>query len=449
MVDVIIIGGGLSGLATAVELSRQGISVALYEQSPKLGGRCYSYPDETTGDIVDNGQHVLIGAYHSTLRYLELIGTRHFLNEVSGMKLPLYHPAKGFSEFRFPRLPRPFDLLVGIMSFSLLPLRDRWAMRNLSSALRAWDKNVELKLSGLTVEQWLTSLGQSDESKKCFWYPIAISIMNEHPRRASALLFARSLRAAFFGSKSDSALLISTVGQTELYVNGAVAFFQTKNANIHTGMEVEHILVEGNNAVGIMLKDGTRVASTCVVSAVPYFALEKILPDKVKEEQTFSRLRRIESSPIVSIHLWFDREFMRMEYCGLIESDLQWIFNRRKITNSDGQPGSYISAVISAAYDYVDRTKEELLALALRDLASVFPESSGATLVHAQVIKEKRATFSPINETESLRPSVKSSVGNFYLAGDWTNTGLPATIEGAVRSGFAVAELIKSDRNNS
>ncbi len=440
-VDAVISGGGLSGLSAAVELASKGAKVVLFEQAPKLGGRCYSYLDEKTGDVVDNGQHVLLGAYHNTLRYLDLIGTRSLLRVQPKLSLPFHHPEKGFASFEISSLPKPFHLTTGMLKFKLLSLRERQKLLNVGFELSCWNHKLEEKLSSLTIEQWLTGLGQSEEAKKNFWYPIAISVMNELPECASALLFARSLKAAFLGKKSDASVLIPTVGQTELYVNGAVEFLQKHNASIHTRSEVEAVEVEKSKVTGIRLKNGKVIKSKHVVGAVPHTALKKLIPAGFRNEPPFVHFSKFASSPIVSLHLWFDKDFMEMEFVGLIDHKLQWVFNRRKIMGEEKKL-SYISAVISGAYDVVDLTKEELVTLALKDLSEVFPESVKAKLVHSIVIKEKRATFSPTNEVEPFRPSSETPIKNFYLAGDWTNTGLPATIEGAVMSGFRTASLV-------
>jgi zeta-carotene desaturase len=440
-VDVAIIGGGLSGLAAAVQLASNGAGVALLEQSSKLGGRCYSYIDEKTGDVVDNGQHILLGAYHNTIKYLNIVGTRGFLREQPALSLPFHHPIKGFAEFKISSLPQPFQLAGGILKFRILSLRDRQKLFNVGLALRRWSKRLEKNLSSLTVAEWLIELNQSEASRRCFWYPIAVSVMNELPERASALLFARSLKSAFLGTPSDSAVLIPTRGQTELYVHGAEKLLFKNNAKILTGAKVESIETSRSKTITIKFQDGERLEAQQVISAIPYFALEKIIPSTYRDEEPFSNLGIFESSPIVSIHLWFDREFMPQKYIGLIGKHLQWIFNRRKIMSEEGKSTSYISAVISGAYDVVDLAKEKLVAIALQDMRDVYPESRAAKLLHSIVIKEKRATFSPTNNIEPFRPSAETPIQNFFLAGDWTNTGLPATIEGAVMSGFNAAKL--------
>lgn len=440
--DVVIIGGGLGGLAAAVELASNGVRVMLVEQAPRLGGRCYSYVDKKTGDIVDNGQHVLLGVYKHTLRYLETVGTRSSLRAQKSLSLPLYHPVKGLTELKIRLLPRPFHLTVGMLQFKALTLNERQQLLKVGFALRRWDHALERELASLTVDQWLTRLHQGAAALACIWHPLAISIMNEIPDRASALLFARSLKAAFLGKKSDSSMLIPMIGQSELYVNGAEEFLRRHGARIIVNSEVETIEIGERRARGVRLKDGTRYPAEFVISAVPYFGLRKIVPKDYRSIAPFDVGERFDSSPIVSIHCWFDADADELEFCGLIGRHVQWLFNRRRIMGDTKQRPAYLSAVISGAHDIVDLPKSEILRVVLDDVKRVLPGCNASTLVHSVIIKEKRATFSPTNEIESLRPSTETPVRNLFLAGDWTATGLPATIEGAVMSGVKAAQAV-------
>ncbi|HZY11126.1 MAG TPA: hydroxysqualene dehydroxylase HpnE [Bacteroidota bacterium] len=439
---MVIIGGGLSGLAAAVQLALNGVQVAIVEQSSKLGGRCYSYVDTKTGDSIDNGQHVLLGAYTHTLNYLKLIGTQHFLKRFKKLSLPLFHPSLGFDEFELSSLPKPFHLTVGMLKFKLLSIRQRHNLLRVGLFLRRWNTKIEKRLAGLTIEEWLNDLGQSDHAKSCLWYPIAISVMNELPERASALLFARVLRTAFMGSKADSSIMIPLIGQTELYVRTALDILRQHKGKIFFNREVKKLELSKMNIGGVRLTNGDLIPARYVISSVPHLLLNKIIPEFLHSETPFSDLHKLNSSPIISIHLWFDKEFMNLEYCGFIDSTLQWVFNKRKILNDTSKPSSYLSSVISGAYNIVNLPKQKILSLVLNDIHRAYPQSRQAKLIHSVVIKERRATFSPDCLSNSIRPNTETLINNFFLAGDWTNTGLPATIEGAVMSGFKAASLV-------
>jgi hydroxysqualene dehydroxylase len=440
--DVAVLGGGLSGLAAAVELALHGVKIIVVEQSPELGGRCYSFTDPVTGDIVDNGQHILIGAYHETLRYLELIGTRRYLNQNKTSSLFFHHPEKGMCEFSTRRIPPTFGVPGGILSSPLLSSLDRLKMIPVGRELQLWNSSLESKLRTLTIEEWLINLNQSDNARKCFWYPIAVSVMNELPHRASALLFARAMKKAFFGADADSQFLIPTVGQSELYALPASQLLSDNDAEILRGVEVTALDIRDDRVTSISLKDGRFIEAEKVVSAIPYYSLERILPPDVLSIEPFNNLDKFESSPIVSINLWFDKQIMNELYIGVIGRRIQWLFNRKGIIAEQKSPGYSLSAIISAAYDVVEMGKDELVQMAVEDIAHIYPQAARAKLIHANVIKEKRATFSCTNGIEQYRPDTRTPLLNLFLAGDWTNIGLPGTIEGAILSGFKAAKSV-------
>lgn len=437
--DVAVVGGGLAGLAASVQLALDGARVVLIEQANKLGGRAYSYLDRTTGDVVDNGQHVLVGAYRCTLQYLTLVGTRELLTMPENFHLHFHHPEKGFTTITFDSLP--IGAALAMLRYPAFSLNDRMRLLGAAMKLRKWDERDEHSLKRLTVTQWLDTLRQSDEVRRSFWYPLAVSIMNESPEKASACLLARSMHATFFSQRSNAKILIPRVGQTELYVNGALNIFAQHKTNVLLNTEAKSIFFHKDKAVGVGLKNGKRIRAKALVAAVPPFVLCRLLPDRLRDILHL-RTEQFGSSPIVSIHLWFDKPVMDRDFVGLIDRRVQWVFNRRRIMREHGKPENYISAIISAAHEFVNFSKEALTKLAVQDIGSAYPSPRRAKLMHSVVIKEKRATFSPTNEVEPYRPSHRTPIGNFYLAGDWTDTGLPPTIEGAIMSGFRCAELI-------
>ena len=439
-VDVLICGGGLSGLAAALRCTEAGLDTALAEQTGSLGGRCSSYIDAATGDVVDNGQHVLLGAYRATMKYLGMVGSCGHLRSRSALHLPLIDPHLGYVPFTISALPRPFHLTAGMLKFRLLPWNERRRLLNVGLHLYRWNKALEAELSCLTVEEWLIAAGQSELARRSLWYPIAVSVMNEEPDRASALLFARSLRTAFLGGRADSAILLPDVGQTELYVAPAERILAERKCRVWKGEEVVSVEPAPRGGYRVRMKGGRLITASSVIMTVPPYSLGKVLPGPLRSVMPFASLNRIGSSPIVSVHLWFDEEIMEMDFAGCIGRSVQWVFNRRRITAHRGGPPGYLSCVISGARRFIGEPKEKLIAMAVDDIGEFFCRGRKPRTVHAIVIKEKRATFSPTNDVERLRPGTITPLRNYFLAGDWTATGLPATIEGAVASGFAAAE---------
>lgn len=435
---VVIVGGGLSGLAAGVNLASLGFHVTLLEQKPALGGRAYSFKDSVTGDTIDNGQHVLIAGYTKTMRFLETIGTSHLLRIQPSPSLLFHHPGLGFKEFRLPSLPMPLNLAAGILQCSLFSFPDRLRLLQAGLSLKQVDRAREQRLAGQTIREWLMDTGQSDECVRCFWEPLAVSIMNEHVTNACALTFVRALRSAFLGGSTHAALAIPSVGLSDLYVDSAKQYITLRGGDIQCSADVTGIDVRDNCATGVRLRTGTRISADAVVVAVPFHKLLDILPERLALE--LSGINSMGVSPIVSLHLWFTQEFMDHDFVGLIGRRIQWLFNKRKLNGESGA-GSHVSAVVSAAYGFVDKSKDELVKMAVEDIQSAYPSLS-ETPYHAVVVREKRATYASTPRSEAARPLNATSVPNVCIAGDWTATGFPATIESAVVSAELAVGLV-------
>ncbi len=455
MDEVVIIGGGFAGLAAGVALAEAGRHVRLLEQKPYLGGRARSFVDPATGSVVDNGQHVLMGCYHATRRFLAAIGTLDRVVFQPDLRVPFVEPGRGVTTLECPRWPAPWHLLFGVFASDSFSSGEKLEVARLGRLLgsrvsRGADGAAGGSGSrGLTVEEWLRSLGQSERLRRNFWDLLSIAAMNEDPRRASAALFERVLRLALFQSPEDSCLGIPRVGLSECYTQAASDFITARGGRVEVGRSVASLLVRCDGAgragvsQGVVLSDGERIEARAVLSAVPWHAFLQFLPeDLVRAEPCFSKIRILRPAPIISIYLWIDRPVTDLDFVGLRGTTVQWLFNRSRI---DGSSGHLVSLVLSGAHNHVDRSKEELLSVAIEDLARLFPSCRRAGVLRSLVIKERLATFSPSVESADARPTARTPIRGLYLAGDWTDTGLPATIEGAVESGYTAAGEILSE----
>jgi squalene-associated FAD-dependent desaturase len=436
--DAIIIGGGLAGLSAAVELSSHGASVLLLEQRPHLGGRTYSFRDKKTGDTVDNGQHLLMGCYHETRRYLEIINSTHLAELQENLRIDFIHTKKGSSALKCLPLPAPLHVLSGLLRLKTLSFANRLKLLRIGTELLAASSVKESELASLTVDQWLEKCGQPEENRKYLWDIIAVGSLNDETSKVSALLFYRVLKAAFLGNRLNASLLVPRVGLSELLVHPAEEYLKQKGVVIRKGAEVQKI-EGGRDGVTAVVCNRKREKANTFISAIPYFALQSVIVDSFKSSPSLARLERFESSPIITLHLWFDRHVMDQQFAAVLDSTIQWIFNKSALLGIY-RKDQYLSLVISAASKIVNLPKELLARIALKELSALLPRARNARLVHSLVIKEKRATFSPVPEVLLLRPETKSGIPNLFLAGDWTNTGFPATIEGAVMSGRKAAE---------
>jgi len=434
---IIVIGAGVAGLAAAVECAAAGRRVLVFERNHYAGGRARSFRDDTAGDIIDNGQHLLMGCYTATRRYLGRIGTEHLAYLQPSLRIPYLRAVFATAEFSAVRLPAPFHVLGGLLRFAPLSSSERWQLRALAGTLLTSSGWKEQELDTMTADEWLTSLGQGPEARRYLWDVITIGALNDHPRNVSALLLYRVLRTAFFGARTNASLMIPTVGLSELLVDPAIQFIESHSGSVRLSIGVEHILVEKERVTGVQLNDGTSVPASAVISTVPWYSFHQLtkssfpFPHSSITNQQSIFASSFSPSTILSLHLWFDRTVMHQDFAAVLDKRIQWIFAKRSVIPH----AQRLTLVISGANALVELSKEELVADAMRDLEQLLPDIETAKLIHSVVIKEKRATFVPRPGLESLRPGTETEISNFFLAGDWTNTGYPATIEGGVMSG--------------
>jgi len=440
--DVVILGGGLSGLSAAVRLSREGLRVTVLEHRPTLGGRASSFVDAVTGDVVDNGQHLMLGCYHATLRYLHTIGAEHLAELQPSLRLTFVRPGQAPAVLSCPTLPAPAHALAGLLGLSTLSWMDRVALFRVGWALLATDTETERKLDAMTVTEWLAGLGQSAEARKVLWDVLAIGSLNDDPRSVSALLFHRVLRAAFLGGRKNSSLLIPRAGLSPLFADGARRFIESRKGQILTGTRATAVEYDSTLARGVSCFGRPAVRASAVLSALPHHGLEKLLGDGARAFGL--RFERYRSSAIISVNVWLDRAVMAEEMVATLDTTIHWVFNRTAMLRSRAT-GQHLCAVISGASALAGLQNEQLVKTTMDDLGRVFPGAQGAKVLRSLVIKEKRATFSPAPGLECVRPGPRTPISNFYVAGDWTATGYPATIEGAILSGERAAEALLQD----
>lgn len=431
---VVIIGGGFSGLAAGVALIEQGFDVVLLERRSHLGGRAYSFVDSKTGSPVDNGQHLFMGCYRHTIAFLKTIGCLDRLKFQEKPRVDFLDRKDGFVKFECPPLPAPLHVVAGLLRMKGLTLGDKLRAINVGRAIRS-NGSVE----SLTVDQWLDELDQSDRIRQRFWNPMVIATLNESPTTASAQMLKRVLEEAFGGGPGSTSIGIARVGLSDLYTGGAREFIESRGGQVRTGTEVASLVVEQDSVAAAELKSGETVGADYFISAVPPNAFLQMLDEETAKH--FEPIGKLESSPIVSINLWFDRPVIDREFTGLIGTRCQWVFNKDMILATDKKTNQ-IAVIISAAREFVDWTREALVEMALSELHEMIPASRQANLIQSAIVKEREATMAHTVESDHLRPGPRTAFTNLLLAGDWTDTGLPATIESAVLSGGVAAQMI-------
>jgi squalene-associated FAD-dependent desaturase len=442
MKTAVVIGGGFAGLAAGAALADEGVRVTVLEKRPVLGGRAYSYADAATGETIDNGQHAMMGCYHEMFRFLDRIGATGKLAIQPSLRVAMLDPERGAGTIACPPLPNPLHMAAGVLGYRLLGLADR--ARVLAGGLRlvVMHRRKDPRLRALSVDAVLDLLGQSAAARRAFWHPVAIATLNEDPALACAQLLAEVLVRAFFAGKDDARFVLARVGLSELYTDDARRFIEARGGAVETKAQVVGIGIRDDEVSHLDLRDGRRLAAGAYVSAVPPQGLFPLLPLALRRAApVLGGIERLETSPIVSVHVWFDRPLLRHDFAGLVGLQTHWVFNRDRITGRDPRGGNYLTFVTSGARAIVDRDAEDIVAATLADVRRVLPGAADATVRHVRVVKEKFATMSPTVEAERLRPPSATPLANFVLAGDWTDTGLPATIESAVMSGHRAAAL--------
>jgi len=326
---------------------------------------------------------------------------------------------------------------MGVAGLKSLSFSDKLKFRKVANEI----KNTPLhspkhqKLDQITVQEWLNSLGQSSTSRKVFWDPLVIATLNEDPAQASAYGLLTVLQQIMQGSPSDARLGMATMGLSDLYTAEAQRIIEEKGGQVRTNAPVAALEMNGSEVSAVQLASGEKITADVVISALPPMVLARMAP-------AFREFTRFKTSPIISINLWLDRPITDALFVGFVGTRVQWLFNKPAILRRAGIKANYLALILSAAHDFIGQSNETLVHMALEDLRACFPAMKEARLIRSQVIREKDATVSLTVGMEAIRPGPRCGLRNLFLSGDWTSTGLPATIESAVVSGQRCAEEI-------
>ncbi|HEY8966727.1 MAG TPA: hydroxysqualene dehydroxylase HpnE, partial [Candidatus Methylacidiphilales bacterium] len=440
--EVLVLGGGFAGVAAALDLIHRGHSVTLLEAKPSLGGRAGSFTEAKSGEVLDSGQHVLMGCYEASLRLLDTLDAKAKLHVQPRLDVPFLSP-RGASSLTALNLPAPFHLLSALAGFKELTWGDRLAALKLGLQLRLG----HVPGADETADAWLKRLGQPPRLVNALWEPMCLAALNQSLSGSSARLLATVLKRALLASAEGSKLIVSRVGLGELLSPDAETLHRWCGGKVVHGAHVKRLLVEEGRVAGAETLDGTVYRAAHVVSALPWNALRGLLPEG---EGTPLRetCAAIPDSPIVSLHLWFDRPILdgAKPFVGFLDSPVHWLFDRQAITGHRSPLGPSYVAVISGATAQKEMTPAAMEAQALAEIVRFLPDAKKAQVVHRFIYKAKGATFGATPAVEKIRPGAATPWPNFHLAGDWTDTGLPGTIEGAAWSGYrAAAQVDEAD----
>ena len=441
-----MIGGGLAGLSAATALADAGVRVQLLEKRPYLGGRATSYalPD---GSHIDNCQHVTLGCCTNLADFYKRAGAeskiRHYDHLFFADKTG--HVSSIYSSL----LPSPFHMGISFLRFNALAYRDKRAIaEGMLRIARAGGKPADS--DGATMLEWLRRNGQTEAAIARFWRVVLVSALNEELDRTDARYGIDVFWKAFLANRRGYVVGIPSVPLGELY-SGCRQAVENRGGEVRTRATVRGIQFADGAFRSLLLDDGTEMRADACIAAVPHDVLLEILPEEMREQQAFANLRKLRTAPITGVHLWYDRKVLDKPFLTLLDHTVQWIFNKsifnKSVTNgalksAGNESGQYLQLVISASYELVARTRQEIIDLCVKEVQEVLPLARDAQLRKATVVKEVHATFSPEVGSDAWRPPQETGIPGVFLAGDWTRTGWPATMEGAVRSGYLAVEAL-------
>jgi len=442
----VIIGGGLAGLTAGVEIASRGGNVTIIEAKQVAGGRAKSPVSKQGKMELDWGQHLFMGCYTNTFRLLDILGTKNHLKPVIG-KIEI--KGRGGLSGKLPLFPLPFPLNLAssfpALSHISIPERVK-IIEVIVNVVGVKEKKLR-SLDKISALKWLESLNQSKDVIRKFWRILVVSALNEEPENVSAYLFAKVLKLAFFSGGNSSLPYLPDISLGKLIIQPAIKFIRERGGEIISGQRGVDFLIRNGKAKGVILKDGREIEGDIVICAIPPHELVPLLL-KTRWEEAHHLVESISTfrySPILTLFLRTKSKLIDSPYAGIIDGNFHWIFDRTKISNNGREKCSEFfdySFVLSSAKEFSGLRKEEILKMCHEDIENIYPGKGGFEEIETVIIKETKATpvFSP--GSDSLRPNPEKLLPRgILLAGDWVSTGLPATIESAVTSGFHSAHL--------
>ena len=448
---MIVIGGGLAGLAAGVALADSSWRVRLFEQRPFLGGRATSYvlPD---GEHVDNCQHVTLGCCTNLEDFYRRIGSADKIKFFD--RLLFLDPQGRRGEMQAGVLPAPFHFTGSFESFAPLALLDKLSIaRAMLNIIQYAGNPPDLsETGGISMLEWLRRRGQTKGAIDRFWRVVLVSALDEELDRTDARFGVDVFWKAFLSNSIGYRMGVPAVPLSNLY-DGCKTEIERRGGEVVLRSPVRGLKLESGQLAAVRFDDNREESADAYIFAIPHTALAELLPESLKQsDPSLAHLDKIKTSPITGVHFWLDRQVMDEPFITLLDTTTQWIFNKTALYESSSgdangfassaKSAQYLQLVISASYDLLEKPRQEIIDLCLAEVKHALPKARDAQLLKATVIKEAAATFSPEPGVDRWRPGQSTKIPGLYLAGDWTQTGWPATMEGAVRSGYLAAEAL-------
>ena len=438
--SVAVIGGGLAGLSAAAAAVENGLTVELFEARRHLGGRASSFRDAESGRMVDLCQHVSMGCCTNLADFCRQTGVADCFRREQ--RLHFIGPdSRQYAFSATPLLPAPLHLGPAFCRLGYLAQADRWRIGKCLARLARTDVSA----TDTTIGRWLAGQRQSAQAIERFWEVVLVSALGETLDRASLAAAKKVFSDGFLGSRQAYQLWLPRVSLDEIFNRRTAAWLVERGVKIHTGCRIRRIAADPGGARGVVLQDGSLRPFDFVVLAVPWRPVRSLLPDNTLHSiSALEHVGRIQPSPIAAIHLWFDRPITTLAHAALVGRTAQWVFAPSNGSVEAGVSAShgYVQVVISGSQRVAGCVQRDVVHQVLAELAEIWPAAGRATLLRWRMVSQPEAVFSVRPGVDECRPSQTTEIDNLMLAGDWTATGWPATMEGAVRSGYLAAEAI-------
>ncbi|MDD5646480.1 MAG: hydroxysqualene dehydroxylase HpnE [Candidatus Bipolaricaulis sp.] len=428
MPRVVVVGAGFAGMAAACRLTESGADVAVFERSPRLGGRAASFRDRESGEDIDYGHHVLMRCCTAATDFLTRIGARSAVRFQDSLSIPILCAGER-SSLRSSRLPGILHLAPALLRYRPLSFVER---------LRALRAGAVLALGwgdGDTFADWLARRGQSEPALRRLWEPISVATLNASAEEVGVAAARKVFRDGFFVPHgADMGLFARPLAEV---FDAARRYVEARGGAVEVGAPVSRIAFDGSRAVGVELSDGRRKDADVVIVAVPPEPLSVLAAGRAELASTLETARRLTWAPIFNVHLWFDRPVLDDDFVMAVDSLVQAVFALDRVRGAAG--GRHLVLSQSAAEAWISRADGEIVRDLTAALREVLPTARDAGIARSLVLRHRHATFVPGPGSDALRPTAKTALEGVFLAGDWTATGWPSTIEGAVRSGINAA----------
>lgn len=455
---IAVIGGGLAGLSAALDLADAGKQVTLFERRPFAGGKAYSFDDPNHDVVLDNGQHITMRCCTEFQGFLERIGCDDIVRYQEHLEVAVIDPSSRGRQVsviasRQPRsltrlglqlLPAPLHMLPSIVGYEHLSLGEKTRLALAFEPIRRMSEFERLALDRQSFEAWLLQHHQTDRLIERFWDLIILPTCNDRCRDVSATQAIQVFQEGFSSDAraADIGLFTRGLGQV---ADAALERLRERGARIELNAHASGIAINGGDAAAVRYGRSEQAEVSAVVLALPPRTAFDLVPANWRRREPFWRLSRHEVSPIINVHMKWDRQVMRRDFVAVLDPDAQFIFQRSQI-HGWSTPPHWISVSLSGAHELVDLPQQEIVERAERAVRRALRRTAGAELLAARVVKESEATFRPKPGINAHRVGPRTSIRNLFLAGAWTATGWPATMESAVRSGRAAAREILEER---